>query len=117
MYNKYYNDVTINHDTPSLEQLQIDSDLTNLITMTVSSDELEIPTDHKGDPSNSHMHSTFVPAATTGFTEQQAIHQSVMDQHVDWPQQYSHLHIILQSEHQETLQDTQVSAYPDYAQC
>lgn len=32
------------------------------------------------------IHSTFVPAATTGFTEQQAIHQSVMDQqHVDWP--------------------------------
>ena len=83
LYNKYYNDVTINHDT--LEQLPVDSDLTNLITMTVSSDEFEIPTDHEGDPSNSHIHSTFVPAATTGFTEQQAIHQSLMDQHVDWP--------------------------------
>ena len=32
------------------------------------------------------IHSTFIPAAKTGFTEQQAIHQSVMDQqHVDWP--------------------------------
>ena len=38
-----YNDVMINHNT--LEKLPIDSELTNLITMTVSSDELEIPTD------------------------------------------------------------------------
>jgi len=79
LYNKYYDDVTIDHDT--LKQLPIDSDLTNLFTMTVSSDELEIPLEHEGDPSNFHMHGTFIPAR-----EQQAIHQSVMDQQpVDWP--------------------------------
>lgn len=84
--NKYYDDVTINHDI--VEQLPIDSDLTNLITVRVSSDELEIPV-QQDDPYDSNMHGTFVPTVTAGITEQQAIHQSVMNQpamqHVNWP--------------------------------
>ena len=88
LHNKYYNDVTINHDT--LEQLPIDSDLTNLITVSIdSSDLLEIPV-QQDDPYESLMSSTFVPAAATDFTEQQAIRQSIMNQssnqqYVNWP--------------------------------
>ena len=75
MYNKYYDDVTINHDT--IAQFPIDCNLTNLIMVRVSSDELEVPVE-QDDPYNSHIQSTFVPTIMTGVTEQQAIHQSVM---------------------------------------
>jgi len=86
-HNKYYSDVTINNDT--LEQLPIDSDLTNLITVSVCSDQIKVPV-QQDDPYECHMNSTFVPGATTAFTEQKAIDQSIIyqprtQQYVNWP--------------------------------
>lgn len=63
--------------------------MTDLTTVNMSSDELEVPAE-QDDPYNFHMQSTFVPTVMTGVTEQQTIHQSVMDQptmhpHLNWP--------------------------------
>ena len=87
--NKYYNDVTINHDT--LSMLPNDSQLTNLVSISVSLDSVvETPGNQDSDPYNAYIPSTFVPATARSFTEQEMIQQSIMDplpslQHVDWP--------------------------------
>lgn len=85
--NVYYHDVTINHDTLAL--LPDYSDLTNLLALHMSSDQLEIPLQQNDDPHSAHLHSTFVPTMSRGLTEQQKIRQSILDsqnlQHVNWP--------------------------------
>ena len=84
LHNKYYDNVIINHDT--VEQLPIDSDLTNLVAVTLDSDEVETTLQHSS-PYESHMNSTFVPGGMTGITEQEAIRQSINNeqQHANWP--------------------------------
>ena len=75
--NKYYNDVIIDHDT--LSTLPIDSQLTNLVSVSISSDGVEIPADQDSDPYNTHLQSTFVPATMRSCTEQEMIQHSIMD--------------------------------------
>ena len=86
--NRYYNDVTINHDT--LEMLPIDSRLTDLPSVTVSSNEVELSSEHGVDPYSAHLQSTFVPTSAQSFTEQERIQQSIIDpqasqHHLNWP--------------------------------
>ena len=83
--NNYYHDVTINHDVLAL--LPTDEDLTDLLTTTVFSDEVEVPPQQdNADPYSTHFGSTFVPLATTHQSEQQTIHQSIMvPPCVNWP--------------------------------
>ena len=77
MNNKYYSHVTINHDT--LSMLPIDSQLTNLVSISVSSDSDEILADQGSNPYNAYLQSTFVPATLRSFTEHEMIQQSIMD--------------------------------------
>lgn len=85
--NKYYNDVIIDHDT--LSTLPIDSQLTNLVSVSISSDGVEFPADQDSDPYNTHLQSTFVPATMRSCTEQEMIQHSIMDpstsRHINWP--------------------------------
>ena len=88
--NIYYHDVTINHETLAL--LPDDSDLTNLLAVHISSDQLETPPEQESqddDPHSAYLHTTFVPTTTRGLTEQQRIQQSILDpqnsQHTNWP--------------------------------
>ena len=88
--NIYYHDVTINHETLAL--LPDDSDLTNLLAVHISSDQLETPPEQESqddDPHSAYLHTTFVPTTTRGLTEQQRIQQSILDpqnsQHANWP--------------------------------
>lgn len=74
-HNMYYRNVHINHDVLAL--LPDDGDLCGLTTMTVSSDEEELPARQDADPYDAHLGSTFVPMPTRGLTEQQTIRQSV----------------------------------------
>lgn len=78
-----YNDVTI--DSNTLEMLPIDDQLTNLSSVSVSSELSSEKDDH--DP---YLQSTFVCTSARTFTEQETIQQSIFDpqssqQHVDWP--------------------------------
>lgn len=60
--NRYYSDVTIDHDT--LRMLPIDGNLTNLSAVTVSSDEARLLEEHiDSDICNAHLPSTFVPSS------------------------------------------------------
>lgn len=88
MNNTYYNDVTINHGT--LSMLPIDSQLTNPVSISISSDSVEILANQGSDPYNAYLQSIFVPATVRSFTEHEMIRQSIMDvsasqQHVNWP--------------------------------
>lgn len=74
MNNNCYYDVTINHDVLGL--LPSDEYLTDLLTITVFPDEVEIPSQDNGDPYSTHFRSIFVPLAATHKTEQQTIRQS-----------------------------------------
>ena len=70
--------------------LPIDDVLTNLVSISVSSDSVEILADQGSDPYNADLQSTFVPATGRSFTEHEIIQQSIMDpsaaqQHVNWP--------------------------------
>lgn len=44
----------------TLGMLPIDSHLTNLVMVTVSSNEVELLAEHYDDPCNTHLQSTFV---------------------------------------------------------
>ena len=85
--NMYYNDVMINYDT--LGMLPIDSHLTNLASVTLPSSEVEFSAEHNDNPYSAHLQSTFVPASTRSFTEQEAIQESIINpqatRHINWP--------------------------------
>ena len=51
--NKCYNDVTIDHDTSSM--LPIYSKLTDLVSISVSSDGVDTLADQDSDPYNAHL--------------------------------------------------------------
>ena len=83
--NNCFHDVTINHNVLAL--LPTDEDLTDLLTTTVFSDEVEVPPQQDiADPYSTHFGSTFVPLAMTHQSEQQTIHQSIMvPPRLNWP--------------------------------
>ena len=81
--NLYYRNVTI--DNTVLALLPVDTELTNLPTMTLTSTELENPAQDGEDPYCAHLGSTFIPLPVRGMTEQQAIQHSIdHTQHVNW---------------------------------
>ena len=82
--NMYYRNVTI--DSNVLALLPVDTELTNLPTMTLTSTELKNPAQDGEDPYSAHFGSTFTPLPVRGMTEQQAIQHSIdHTQHVNLP--------------------------------
>lgn len=84
--NKYYHDVTINHDI--LATIPDDSHLTNLASFNLHSCDTEtneVPPQQEVDPYNVHLHSTFVPLSARSSTEHERIQSSIMNPHVNWP--------------------------------
>ena len=58
-------------DNTVLALFPVDTELTNLPTMTVSSTEVENPAQDGEDPYRAHLGSTFIPLPVRGMTEQQ----------------------------------------------
>ncbi len=83
--NLYYRDVTINQNI--LASLPVDSLLTEIRTIRVSSSEVDMPARDDEDPHSAHIPSTFLPMPQRGVTEEEAIQQSVIqgNNHVKWP--------------------------------
>ena len=77
--NVYYQDVTIDQNVLAL--LPVDGHLTAIQTITVSSNEVDMPAREDDDPHTAHLPSTFLPMPPTGITE--SVTQS--NNHANWP--------------------------------